>query len=93
MSDKLITSGKLITPPSGTFTLSKPPDVMPVGTITLTDAKGDVTYEPQEDITAYECAMIMRLLFRLTLGNANGAIPDWRAFIEEHKIERHFKEQ
>lgn len=77
---------KLILTDAGKATL-KPPVL---GTMTLLDNKGSVTYEPQEDITAYESALIMRMLFRLTLGNSYGLTPDWRAFLEEHKLTRHF---
>ena len=74
-----------------TLTIAQP-RIMPVGTITLTDAKGPVTYEPKKDITAYELALIVRVLFRLSLGNPGGHTPDWRGYLEEHKLTRHFKD-
>ncbi len=63
----------------------------PVGDLTLEDPRGRVIYAPQQDITTYELALIVRLFFRMTLGGPNGQTPDWRAFIAEHKLERHFE--
>ena len=93
MTDKIIMpEQKLVT--SEGFVVSLPTKnvttTMPVGTITLTDRVGDVTYTPQKDITTYELAMITRLFFRLSLGNPHGATPDWRGYLEEHKLSRHF---
>jgi len=65
-------------------------EMPPVGTLTLEDPQGKVTYHPQEDITTYELAMLVRLFFRMTLGGPNGATPDWRSFLDEHKIAHHF---
>ena len=45
-------------------------------------------FTPQVDITAYEHALITNLLLRLVI--AKSSIPDWRPYVEEHKLERHF---
>lgn len=65
-------------------------EMQPVGTLTLEDPQGKTQYTPQEDITAYELALLVRLFFRLTLGGPAGATPDWRSFLDEHKLARHF---
>lgn len=78
---------KLIIPADVAAKLTMPP----VGTLALEDPAGKVTYAPDADVTAYELALIMRLFFRMTLGGPGGATPDWRAFIEEHRIARHFQ--
>lgn len=62
----------------------------PVGTLTLEDPAGKVTYTPQTSITPYELALLMRLFFRMTLGGPNGATPDWRKFLDDHILTRHF---
>lgn len=80
-------TGKLVIPAEVAAKFAMPP----VGTLTLEDAQGKSTYDPQPDIMAYEVALITRLFFRMTLGGPMGATPDWRAFLEEHRIMRHFQ--
>lgn len=77
---------KLIIPDGVALTLAMPP----VGPLTLEDPQGKVTFTLKPDITAHEVALILHLFIRMTLGGPGGATPDWRKFIDEHKITRHF---
>lgn len=54
------------------------------------DAGGEVEFAPQQDITPFELAMLLNLAVKL-LANRELGIPDWRAYIDEHKLTRHFK--
>jgi hypothetical protein len=56
----------------------------------LTDAAGTLQFEPQLDITAFELAMLLNLVAKL-LTNRDLGVPDWRGYLEEHKLTRHFK--
>jgi hypothetical protein len=47
-------------------------------------------FEPLYDITPHETALILSLLFKLSV-NRDATIPDWRGYLVEHKLERHFK--
>jgi len=78
---------KLVLPEGVAAQLAMPP----VGELTLEDPQGRAIYMPQEDITPYELALIVRLFFRLTLGGPLGMTPDWRKFLDEHKLDRHFQ--
>lgn len=71
---------------------SPAPPKIPIGMVTVYD-DGGVRWEfsPQPDITAWEIAMITNMAFKLTMNRAVG-IPDWRGYLEEHKLTRHFKQ-
>lgn len=67
------------------------PPRIKLGMVTLYDAGGARhEFDPQPDITAYELAMITNMAFKLTMNREVG-IPDWRGYLEEHKLSRHFK--
>lgn len=58
--------------------------------IKLTDAAGSVQLNPQPDVTAIEVMLVVNLLGRL-LTNKESEVPDWRGYLDEHKLTRHFK--
>lgn len=61
------------------------------GMIMLTDTEGSMVFKPLEDITPYELALLLNLLARL-LTNPDVFRPaDWRGYIREHMLGRHFK--
>jgi len=60
-----------------------------IGMLKLTDDAGAMTFTPQPDIASYEVALLLNLLARL-LANRAPQLPDWRGYLEEHKLSRHF---
>lgn len=64
----------------------------PITMLALTDhTTGDNwRFDPQADITAYELALITNMAFKMTMNRAAG-IPEWKPYLEEHKLARHFK--
>lgn len=61
----------------------------PISPMTLEDAAGKVEYRPQADITALEAAQANAMMLRLMLWTGPG-LPDWRGFVAEHGLGRHF---
>jgi len=48
-------------------------------------------FTPRADITPFELAMLLGLFAKLLAADrARATIPDWRGYLEEHKLERHF---
>lgn len=67
-----------------------PPDGMPIGTIILTDNKGlSARLTPQPDISAIEVVMLLNLVVQLVT-NRDALIRDWKSYLYEHKLDRHF---
>lgn len=48
-------------------------------------------FTPQLDITTFELALLLSLFAKLLAADrARATIPDWRGYLEEHKLTRHF---
>lgn len=66
-----------------------PPAPKPVGMVQLFDAEGSVEFDPMDDIRALELAMLLNLAVTLLRPYATF---DWRSYLVEHGLMRHFKE-
>jgi hypothetical protein len=62
----------------------------PVTPITLEDAsKNRYAFRPQSDMTALEAALICQLFTKMTLNRSGDAL-DWPAYVQDHRLWRHF---
>ena len=59
-----------------------------IGSIMICGDAKRYTYNPKEDITAYELSRIIQLFF--TISATNSYNYDTIGFVKEHKLERHF---
>ena len=62
---------------------------MPIKDLVIHSGKKEYAYKPQEDITPYELAMLIKLWPFFTISNYQGY--DYESYILEHKLERHFE--
>lgn len=62
---------------------------MPIGPLIIQDAEGAMRYEPQPDITAYEAARL-QILIAVMCAPISFATREWRRYIAEHSLGRHF---
>lgn len=67
------------------------PRVFSICEIVFTD-KDDKTlvYAPKEDITTFELAIIIKMMMNAVSANR---LFNWRQFISDNKLERHFDEK
>lgn len=63
---------------------------VPIGMINLKDGAGSMDFAPQEDISSSEVALLLNLAVKLLMNRELG-IPDWRSYLEQHGLARHFK--
>lgn len=62
----------------------------PIKPLRLTDNDGEsAVLAPLEDLTVLEAHHINVLLLRCVM-NRDMLIPDWRGYVNEHKLNRHF---
>jgi hypothetical protein len=52
------------------------------------EGKPAVRFAPARDIKPYELALIMNLFVKMAV---SGKEQDWRSYLAEHKLERHFE--
>ena len=73
---------------SGVASMISPLGPRPIGDLFLEDQTGSVRFAPQEDMTARESAWLSVLLATYAAGG-NG---DWRSYLLDHGLQRHFQE-
>lgn len=61
----------------------------PIKDVVIHSGRKEYTYKPQEDITTFELATILRMFPFFTIAHYNGY--DFEAYILENKLERHFE--
>jgi len=61
----------------------------PIKDLVIHSGKKEYTYNPQEDITTFELATLIRMFPFFTIAQYNGY--DFEAYILENKLERHFE--
>lgn len=60
----------------------------PIGMVRLFDEQGTVEFQPMDDIRALELSMLLNLAVMLLQPYAHF---DWRGYLVEHNLLRHFK--
>ena len=76
----------------GTFTLSGITKAV-VGDISIMDDNKIYKFEPQQDMTGYEAALIAQLFSIANMASRSFTLYDYMGFIKQHNLTRHFKEQ
>jgi hypothetical protein len=76
----------------GTFTLSGITKAV-VGDISIMDDNKVYKFQPQEDMTGYEAALIAQMFSIASMASRSMTLYDYMGFIEQHNLTRHFKEQ
>ena len=61
----------------------------PIKDLVIHSKEKEYTYKPQEDITTFELATLLRMFSFFTIAHYNGY--DFEAYILENKLERHFE--
>lgn len=67
------------------------PSVLSIGELEFTDSnEKTLRYAPKEDITTFELAIIIKMMMYAVTANR---LYNWRQFIADNKLERHFDEK
>ena len=62
---------------------------LPVGDLVFFNKDNRMIYNPQEDITPYECAMLMKMI-AFGVAVRSYTLYDWLSYIKDNKLQRHF---
>ncbi len=66
------------------------PNILSIGTITIRKEGRSWAYKPKKDITAYEVSLLIVMFSHFHVSTI--AMYDYRGYVEENKLERHFEE-
>ena len=64
-----------------------------VGDISIVDDNRYYKFEPQEDMTGYEAALIAQMFTVANAASRSMTQYDYMGFLKQHNLTRHFKEQ